>query len=148
MSWELTWRLPWGDLRADRVRQAAATVAAAWPGVRFEVDVEDRDTISLFFQVPAAMVAAAQDDAAYDPESASEEQALDVVDEEQPLTAALDDEPGAETYTIELSFYDLESDGRVFSLEGEWSDNTAAWDAACALAEDLAAEIGAEELEL
>ena len=49
---------------------------------------------------------------------------------------------------IELSFYDLEGDGRVLSLEPEWADNRENWDAAMELAEELADLLQAEHLDL
>lgn len=131
MSWELTWKLGWGSLRADRVREAAERLAATMPGAVTRVEVEDRDCISCYFEVPAAIVDAARE---------SGEQAGD----EGPEASS----GGPARYTIELSFYDLDSDGCVFSLESEWSDNEAAWDAACQLAEDLADAVGAEPLDL
>ncbi len=139
MSGELTWRLPWGDLRAERVRAAANALAKRWPGVKVQVEVEDTDTISAIFEVPNALVQAASDAAAAEGEGGGEDTPLQEGEEEGL-------EP--ETWTIELSFYDLDSDGRVMALEDEWADNLGAWDAACALAEELADELGAEELDL
>lgn len=128
MSWELTWGLDWKELRAERVLKVAQQVAATWAGTTVRVEVEDRDTISAFFVVPAALVAAAM-----------EENGAELGQEGADLP---------EHYVLELSFYDLDQDGCVMSLEGEWSDNAAAWDAACQLADALADELDAEPLEL
>jgi hypothetical protein len=49
---------------------------------------------------------------------------------------------------IELSFYDLDSDGRVLSLEPEWADNREHWEAAMELAEELADILEAEHIDL
>ena len=122
MSEDLTWRIGWSTLRADRVRQAAATLAKRLGGLTYGVDVEDADCVTLTFQIDAANVAAAGGWEA-DPDD-------------------------AEIYTIELSFYDLDGDGCVMAFEAEWSDNESAWDAGCAIAEDLAELLGAELLDL
>lgn len=50
--------------------------------------------------------------------------------------------------TVEVSVYDLGSDGRVLSLEADASDNDATWDEACQLAEDLAEALGGQPLDL
>ena len=134
MAGELTWRLPWGDLRPDRVRSAVSALLGDWPGSTVEVVVEDRDTISAIFRVPDVLVRAAM--AAADPEARVGDP------EDEP------DEAEPEIWTIELSFYDLDSDGRVLALEDEWADNLGAWDAAATLAEDLAEALGAEPLDL
>lgn len=138
MSGELTWRLPWGDLRPERVKKAVGALLEGWPGVRVEIEVEDRDTISAIFTVPNALVQAAS------------EAASGMTPGEGDLEAEPDEEaePDPETWTIELSFYDLEEDGRVLALEEEWADNLGAWDAACTLAEELAEALGAEPLDL
>lgn len=142
MAGELTWRLPWGDLRAERVRTAVQALIKTWPGVTVSVEVEDTDTISAVFQVPNALVQAASD-AAMGGSSDEDDYGQDGDEDGDE-----DEELDPETWTIELSFYDLDSDGRVLSLEDEWSDNLGAWDAACALAEELAEALGAESLDL
>ena len=126
MSWEITWRLDWRDLRTERAKQAVAEVLTGWPSATLRVEQEDSDTFSCFVEVPADVVAGLAEAAA------GEEQLV-----ERPAS-----------YTLELSFYDLDQDGRVMSLEGEWSDNAAAWDAACTLAEELAEALDAEQLDL
>lgn len=142
MSGELTWRLPWGDLRVERVRSAVAAIVKSWPGVSFAVQVDDTDMISAIFVVPNALVQAASDTAAGEQEAGAD-------DEASPDEADQDEEGlEPETWTIELSFYDLDSDGRVLALEDEWADNLGAWDAACALAEELAESLDGELLEL
>lgn len=52
MSWERLWRLPGKRLDAAAIRTAAAQVAAAYAGVAVEVEWEEDDTISCFFEVP------------------------------------------------------------------------------------------------
>lgn len=122
MAEELTWRVGWEELRPDRVSEGATAVVAKLPGLSFEVEVEERDCVSLFFKVPEAYVAAA---GGWDPP-----------------------EGDGDTFTIEISFYDLDGDGCVFCLEDEWSDNESAWDAACKLAEDLAEVLDADAIDL
>ena len=51
-------------------------------------------------------------------------------------------------HQVEISFYDLGSDGVVLSLEGEASDNDAAYDDACQLAEDMAELLDAMPIEV
>ena len=53
-----------------------------------------------------------------------------------------------EPLIVELSVYDLGSDGRVLSLEADAGDNDATWDDACQLAEDLAEALGGRALDL
>jgi hypothetical protein len=55
---------------------------------------------------------------------------------------------GGEELEIELSVYDLGSDGHVLSLEADAGDNNRVWDDASQLAEDLADLLDAVELEL
>lgn len=145
MSWELTWRLDWRDLRAERVRTAVAEVLKGWPGATLRVEQEDSDTISAFVEVPADLVAALAEAAGGLDEL---EQAADDAAEGDDAEQGEPDADGPATYTLELSFYDLDQDGRVMSLEGEWSDNASAWDAACTLAEELAEALDAESLDL
>ncbi len=57
------------------------------------------------------------------------------------------EEDGA-AYEIELSVYDLDSDGRVLSLEADAADNSARFEDACQLAEDLAEALGGWSLDL
>ncbi len=135
MSWEITWRLDWRDLRTERVKQAVAEVLTGWPGATMRVEQEDSDTISCFVEVPADVVAGLAEAAA----------GVDEADQDG-AEEQLVERPAS--YTLELSFYDLDQDGRVMSLEGEWSDNAAAWDAACTLAEELAEALDAEQLDL
>lgn len=141
MSWEITWRLDWRDLRTERVRQAVAEVLKGWPGATMRVEQEDSDTISCFVEVPADVVAGLAEAASGMDEDGSEDAGDDAAAEQE-------GEALPASYTLELSFYDLDQDGRVMSLEGEWSDNAAAWDAACTLADELAEELDAEPLDL
>lgn len=122
MAEELTWRVGWEELRPDRVRDAGVAVAAKFPGLGVEVEVEERDSVCLYFTVPEAYVAAAGGWDAPEGEG--------------------------ETFTVEISFYDLDGDGCVFCLEDEMSDNESAWDAAVQLAEELAEILEADELDL
>ena len=124
MSDELSWSLPWQTLRVDQIRQVAEQIAAPH-GLKVEVELEEEDCVSCFFTAPEVFVAVA---GGWQPDLAEGE--------------------GGEEFILELSFYDLDQDGRVMSLEGEWSDNAAAWDAACTLAEELAEALDAEQLDL
>ncbi len=57
-------------------------------------------------------------------------------------------EDGGERHEIELSVYNLDSDGRVLSLEADAADNSARWEDACQIAEDLAEALGGWSLDL
>ena len=149
MSWELSWRLDWRDLRMERVRTAVAEVLQGWPGATLKVEQEDADTISCFVEVPAALVAALSEGVELNEDQEGGDEAAEAAEANEAAEAQeAPEELGRSSYTLELSFYDLDQDGRVLSLEGEWSDNTEAWDAACTLAEELAEALDAEPLDL
>ena len=57
-------------------------------------------------------------------------------------------EPDDPPATIEVSLYAMGDGTHIVSLEGDASDNHDHWDDASQLAEDLAAALGAQSLEL
>lgn len=118
MSWERLWRLPGKRLDTLAIRQAAASVAAAYEGVAVEVEWEEDDEVTCFFSVPRG---GTPGNGAPHP---------------------------SEPWEVEVSIYDLGQDGVVLSLEGEAADNDAAFDDACQLAEDLADALDAEPIEV
>lgn len=127
MSEELSWSLPWRALRADQIRELGQQVAERY-GAALEVELEDHDCVSAFFTVSAEVVARAAGEDSSNGKGAGD--------------------AGATSYVLELSFYDMDEDGCVLCVEPEWSDNDAAWDAACELGEAFAALVGAEPLDL
>ena len=54
----------------------------------------------------------------------------------------------AEQYRLEISIYNMGSDGHVLSLEADAEDNSTTWDDASQLAEDLAEMLEAQPLDL
>lgn len=119
MSWEMVWELPWVSLRSDRVKEAAAALEAKVPGLRTRVEVEAKDTVNLFVEVPRELL---------DPEE------LEGVEE-------------GTLPVVELSFYDLDEEGRVMSLEAEFSDNAKIPDSASDVGDLLAGILGGKFVE-
>ena len=58
------------------------------------------------------------------------------------------EEGSDQEHVLEVSIYDMGSDGHVISLEADAADNDSAWDDASQLTEDLADALEAHPLEL
>lgn len=69
-------------------------------------------------------------------------------EDDDTVTCFFRSEEDGTAYEIELSVYDLDSDGRVLSLEADAADNSAHFEDACQLAEDLAEALGGWSLDL